>query len=226
MLSRHLQPLLDRIHEMLGPGGESDTQALMKRVKIISALRRPVPVECFERMGEALMRRKRLQMRYLTRTRGEVSDRQVSPQRLVHYRSTWYLDAWCHQRERLLRFALDAVQEASVLDTRAKDVAMRQVEAEMDAGYGIYAGGVRQTALLRFAPRAAPWISREEWHPEQQGRWLPDGSWELELPYVDETELVMDILRQGEQVEVMAPASLRQTVKRRLVAALQTYQSS
>jgi predicted DNA-binding transcriptional regulator YafY len=222
-LSRHLLPLLERIHDLLGPGGEKDAKALMKRVKIISALRRPVPPECFERMGEALLRRRRLRMRYLTRGRGEVGEREVSPQRLVHYRNTWYLDAWCHQRERLLRFALDAVQEATVLETRARDVAMRQVEAEMDAGYGIFAGGTRQLAVLRFSPQAAPWISREEWHPEQQGLWLDDGSWELTLPFVDETELVMDLLRHGEQVQVMAPDSLCAAVQRRLAAALAVY---
>ena len=222
-LSRHLQPLLDRIHELLGPGGDSDAQALMKRVKIVSALRRPVPPEGFERMGEALLRRRRLHMCYLTRARGEVGEREVSPQRLVHYRNTWYLDAWCHSRERLLRFALDAVQEARVLDSRAKDVALRQVQAEMDAGYGIFAGGTRQQALLRFSPQAAPWISREEWHPDQQGRLLADGSWELRLPYVDETELLMDILRQGAQVQVLAPASLRAAVRQRLAEALAVY---
>ncbi len=222
-LNRHLQPLLDRIHGLLGPAGETDAKALMKRVKIISALRRPVPPECFERMGEALMRRRRLHLRYLTRARGEVGEREVSPQRLVHYKNTWYLDAWCHQRERLLRFALDAVQDARVLDSRAKDVAMRQVEAEMDTGYGIFAGGTMQQAVLRFSPQAAPWISREEWHPAQQGRWLDDGSWELSLPYVDETELVMDLLRQGEHVRVLAPDSLRDAVQRRLGAALATY---
>ncbi len=219
-LSRHLQPLLERIHELLGPGGDSDAQALMKRVKIISALRRPVAPDCFERMGEALLRRRRLHMRYLTRARGQVGEREVSPQRLVHYRNTWYLDAWCHSRERLLRFALDAVQEARVLDTAAKNVALRQVQAEMDGGYGIFAGGTRQQALLRFSPQAAPWISREEWHPDQQGRLLDDGSWELRLPYVDETELVMDLLRQGEQVQVLAPDSLRAALRQRLVAAL------
>ena len=222
-LSRHLQPLLDRIHELLGPGGDSDAQALMKRVKIVSALRRPVPPDGFERMGEALLRRRRLHMRYLTRARGEVGEREVSPQRLVHYRNTWYLDAWCHSRDRLLRFALDAVQEARVLPTRAKDVALRQVQAEMDGGYGIFAGGTPRQALLRFSPQAAPWISREEWHPDQQGRWLADGSWELRLPYVDETELVMDLLRQGEQVQVLAPDSLRAAVQLRLAAALAAY---
>lgn len=223
LLSRHLQPLLDRIHELLGRGGETETRALMKRVKIISALKRPVASEFFERVGEALMRRRRLQMTYLTRGRGSTSERQVSPQRLVHYKNTWYLDAWCHTRERLLRFALDAMQQASVLEARAKDVAMKQVEAEMDAGYGIYAGGTRQWATLQFAAQAAPWISREEWHPEQQGRWLPDGGYELKLPYVDETELVMDVLRQGEQARVLAPPQLVQAVRQRLEAGARQY---
>ena len=224
LLSRHLQPLLDRIHELLGPEGESSAQTLMKRVKIVGALRRPVASDCFERVGEALTRRRRLDMVYLTRGRGgATSRRQVSPQRLVHYKNTWYLDAWCHSREKLLRFALDAVQDAAVSEQRAKDVAMRQVQAEMDAGYGIYAGGTRRLATLRFNAQAAPWISREEWHPEQQGRWLEDGSWELTLPYVDETELVMDILRQGEQVRVLSPDSLRQAVQKRLAAAADQY---
>ena len=115
------------------------------------------------------------------------------------------------------------MQQASVLDLRAKDVAMRQVRAEMDTGYGIYAGGTRQVASLVFSPQAAPWISHEEWHPDQQGRFLDDGSWALTLPYVDETELVMDLLRQGEQVRVLAPDSLRDAVRRRLVAALAVY---
>ncbi len=223
LLSRHLQPLLDRIHDLLGPGGEDDAHALMRRVRIVSALRRPVASEHFERVGEALLRRRRLHMRYLTRTRGEVSEREVSPQRLVHYRSTWYLDAWCHTRERLLRFALDAVQVASIGDQLAKEVPMRQVEAEMDAGYGIYAGGQKRWAVLHFTAQAARWISQEQWHPEQQGRRLDDGGYELKLPYVDETELVMDVLRQGEQVRVIEPDSLRDAVRQRLALALHAY---
>ena len=225
VISRHLKPLLDRIHQMLGTG-EADAKNLLKRVKIIGSAKRPVSSQYFELIGEALLKRRRLHLRYLTRGRGEVGEREVSPQRLVHYRNTWYLDAWCHSRERLLRFALDAVQEAHVRPTRAKDVALRQVQAEMDGGYGIFAGGTRQQALLRFSPQVAPWISREEWHPDQEGRLLDDGSWELRLPYVDETELVMDLLRQGEQVQVLAPDSLRQAVRQRLAQALAAYDSA
>jgi len=203
VISRHLQPLLERIHQMLGTG-EADAKALLKRVKIISPAKRPVPTQFFELVGEALLKRRRLHMRYLTRGRGEVSERDVSPQRLVHYRNTWYLDAWCHARERLLRFAMDAIQDAAALDVRAKDVALKQVESEMDAGYGIYAGARPHWVTLAFSPSAAQWVSREEWHPEQRGQWLEDGRYRLELPYTDCTELAMDILRHADEATIVA----------------------
>ena len=227
LLSRHLQPLLDRIQHLLASGGGTEAaERINQRVKIVTALRRPVPSRFFERVSAALLSRRRLRLRYLTRGRGEVSERDVSPQRLVHYRNTWYLDAWCHRATALRRFALDAVQQAQVLDSAAQEVPMSQVQAEMDGGYGIYAGGEQRWATLVFNPQAAQWASREEWHPEQRGRWLDDGSYELRLPYVDDTELVMDVLRQGDQVRVVAPPELIRTVARRLAAAAGLYPAS
>jgi predicted DNA-binding transcriptional regulator YafY len=76
---------------------------------------------------------------------------------------------------------------------------------------------------LSFNAQAAQWASREEWHPQQQGRWCEDGRYELRLPYVDDTELVMDLLRQGAEVRVLEPASLVQAVRERLDAAAAQY---
>jgi len=90
----------------------------------------------------------------------------------------------------------------------------------MDAGYGIYAGDRPTWATLVFSSQAAQWVSREEWHPRQTTRWLDDGNFELKLPYVNETELVMDVLRHGGQVRVIAPPSLFATVNEQHRAAL------
>lgn len=224
LLSRHLQPLLDRIRQLLGHGdGVQAADTLSSRIRVVSAWRRPVPSRFFERVATALLQRKRLHLRYLSRGRGETGEREVSPQRLVHYRNTWYLDAWCHRSEGLRRFALDAIEVAEARDTAAKELPLATVQAEMDTGYGIYAGGRRQWATLHFDATAARWASREEWHAQQQGRWLDDGGYELRLPYVDATELVMDVLRQGEQVRVVSPASLVLAVKRRLQLAAAQY---
>jgi predicted DNA-binding transcriptional regulator YafY len=226
LLARHLQPLLDRIHHLLGSGeGREAADRLMQRVRIVSALRRPVPSRFFERVSASLLNRRRLHLRYLTRGRGETTERDVSPQRLVHYRNTWYLDAWCHRAQALRRFALDAIEAARSLDTPAVEVAMADVEAEMDSGYGIYAGGQQRWAVLLFDRQAAQWASREEWHPLQEGRWLDDGQFEMRLPYVDETELVMDVLRQGDQVKVLGPVDLVQRVRQRLESAAGRYTS-
>jgi predicted DNA-binding transcriptional regulator YafY len=247
LLGRHLQPLLERINGLLprpaptttrkrgdGHGAASSAGAetgmssgsvgqLNDRVRIISAARRPVPSGLFERVAEALLQGRRLHLRYLTRGRGEVGEREVSPQRLVHHRNTWYLDAWCHRVEDLRRFSLDAMEEARVLDQRGRSLNLSHVRQRMDAGYGIYAGGARRWAMLRFQPQAAQWISREQWHPEQRGQWLDDGRWQLELPYANETELLMDLMRQGEDVEVVSPPNLRQALQQKLRRALVQY---
>lgn len=162
-------------------------------------------------------------MRYFTRGRGEVGDREISPQRLVYYRNTWYTDAWCHRSEGLRRFALDAIEEASVPEVRAKEVPLKLVESEMDGGYGIYAGSTRHWATLVFQTQSAQWVSHEEWHAEQVGHWLPDGRYELRVPYADEREIAMDVLRHGDQVHVTAPASLVARIGAQLAAASAQY---
>ncbi len=225
VISRHLQPLLERIHQMLGPD-EGDAQSLLKRVRIINSARRPVPGKFFELVVEALLNRRHIRMRYLTRSRAETSEREVSPQRMVHHRNTWYLDGWCHRSDGLRRFSLDAIEHAELLTTMAKVVAAKTMEAAMDGGYGIYAGAQRHWATLVFAAQAAQWVSREEWHAEQRGLWLADGSFELQIPYVDETEIAMDILRHGSEVRVQAPDSLVQRVASQLEAAAAQYRAA
>jgi len=218
VLARHLQPLLEKLHGMLGTS-ETEAKELMKRVKIISAARRPVPSKFFEMIGAAVIKRKRLQLRYRSRGRKVDGDREVSPQRLVHYRNTWYLDAWCHQADALRRFSLDAIKTAEMLDKRAKDVSVKALEAEFDGGYGAFSGAKLQWASLRFDPDVAEWVSREIWHPNQQGETLDDGSYRLGIPYANPTELALDIMRQADHVIVESPKALAELVGRKVTAA-------
>ena len=188
---------------------------MTQRIQLIGTARRRAPSEYSETVGSAVVQRRRLQLRYRSRASG-ASEREVSPQRLVHYRNTWYLDAWCHKSDGLRRFALDAMEAAHLLDTKAKPIALKTLKAELDRGYGIFAGGVERQATLIFSAEAAHWVSREEWHPAQQGRWLDDGRWQLQVPYVDATELVMDLLGHAGQVEVVTPAELKTAYVTRL----------
>ena len=228
VLSRHLQPLTDRLQRLLG-ADTGEARELMRRVKVIATARRRVPSRHFELLGSVLIKRRRVWLRYFKRSDRSESEREVSPQRLVNYRNTWYLDAWCHTSNGLRRFALDAVREARPLEARARPVALKELEAQLDGGYGIYSGatGRMKWATLVFGAEAAQWVSHEEWHPQQKARWLTSGahagSYELQVPYSDATELTMDILRHGENVMVVGDKALAADIARRLRVAAARY---
>jgi predicted DNA-binding transcriptional regulator YafY len=223
VLARHLQPLLDKLYGMLGTSDQEANQ-LTRRIKVMASARRPVAPRHFELIGGALTRRQRVHLDYWVRSRREMTERVVSPQRLVHWRNTWYLDAWCHATEALRRFALDAIREATLVESpKARDVAIKTIEAELDAGYGAFSGAKVQWATLEFTPEAAQWVRHEQWHPQQQAKLHGDGSLTLRVPYADATELAMDILRHGEQVRVVAPGALVTQVGERLARAAARY---
>jgi len=78
-------------------------------------------------------------------------------------------------------------------------------------------------AVLRFTEERARWVAEEVWHPQQEGRRLEDGSYELRIPYNNPRELVMDVLREGPNLIVIEPAELVDEVKSKLQETLGRY---
>ncbi len=223
LLGPHVQPLIDRLNRLLEkPHGSADE--IRQRVRIIPAHNRPAAPAWFEVIGNALVKRLRLEIDYFTRTRGERSRREISPQRLVHYRNAWYVDAWCHQVNAMRVFALDAIEFARAIDRKALEITQAEVDRAIGTAYGIFRGRERRWAVLRFSKDAARWVRAEVWHSRQQAKDLDDGSYELRLPYSESPELEMDILRHGEEVEVIGPAALRSRIADRLRKASSRYQ--
>ena len=224
LFERQLAPLRERIDQLLQlhQASTGSTANLAQRIRILHAAARPAG-EFFQVIAGATAQRKRVQIHYHARSTDQTSEREVSPQRLVYYRDNWYLDAWCHNREALRTFALDAITRAKGLPQKALDVPAAQLDAHFTAAYGIFSGAVQETAVLHFSAERARWVAREEWHSQQESSWLPDGRFELRVPYGDPTELIMDILRFGSDVEVISPASLRQQVTERLSKTLALY---
>lgn len=177
----------------------------------------------FELIASTVLNRQRLKLTYWNRTKDEVTEREVSPQRLVHYRENWYLDAWCHLRNDLRSFALDAMRGVEMVAGKVKEVQDKELDEVLASGYGIFSGKKVQWATLRFTPERARYVAMEEWHPKQRARWEKDGSYVLDVPYSSEAELLMDILRFGADVEVMNPSVLRESVRNRTTAAMRLY---
>ena len=212
LISKHIKPLQSRLLAMLD-NSDSSVEEIQKRVKIEKMGSRKYDLKHFQEVGAALVKRKRLIIEYQSRSKDENTKREISPQRMIYYRDNWYLDAWCHLKNGLRSFSIDAIKMAEILESKADDINANELDAELGSGYGIFAGREIQWAILNFTPDRAKWVANEKWHPEQRSKFLDDGSYQLELPYSDERELIMDIMKHGDEVEVIGPNTLRQTIK-------------
>ncbi len=213
LLGPHIRPLQTRLGHILGSADDSAAE-VTRRIRIQTVGARSFRLEHFQAVASATLRRRRLVIEYHARGKDQLTRRETSPQRLIHYRDNWYLDAWCHLRGELRSFAVDAIQRAEILDQPARDIDDATLDRVLGSGYGIFAGADVEWAVLRFSAERSRWVATEKWHPDQQGRLLDDGGYELHVPYSQEPELLMDILRHGRHVEVLEPPDLREAVRR------------
>jgi predicted DNA-binding transcriptional regulator YafY len=209
LLQDELDQLQQRMSQLIDAEG-LDFSAHPERVHIRHDTGRPVPGRLFEDLLRALFAGRRLRIAYHGRRRDELTERDVSPQRLTAYRDRWYLDAWCHRAEGLRSFAVERIRSLDRLEAEALAIERDELHAHFDAAYGIFSGPAAHTAKIRFSAEAARWAADEHWHPRQETEFADDGTMILYVPFGSSRELVMDILRYGSDAEVVAPDFLRQ----------------
>ena len=222
VLSKHIEPLRSRIR-MLLDDGDHDADEISRRIRVVPFAAKAYRSEFFQDLCQALLSRRRVDMSYYSRPTDSSSDRSVSPQRLIYYRDNWYLDAWCHLRRGLRSFSIDAITALQVTDAAALEVEEAELNRQLESGYGIFSGVATRQARLRFRPEIARWVSRETWHPQQVSDYDDEGYYLLSVPYSQDTELVMEILKYADEVEVLAPEELRQRVAQRAEATRAQY---
>jgi len=210
-----------KAESLLGKQMSSPDEA--RRIRILAAGSRSKMLPMFSIVAEAVLHRQRVFLLYHGRQRGERTEREVSPQRLVYYRNNWYLDAWCHKAAGLRSFAVERIVQAQLLKRDCTHIPDAEMDSKLARTFGIFSGEPTAVAVLRFSEKAARWVRDEEWFPDQDVRELDGGGVELRIPYGNPTELVMEICRQGSDVKVIEPAELRAQVAQKLRQAADQY---
>lgn len=218
LLDEQVAPMKVRLRRMLAHGNTA-LHPIENKLRLIHFAPRKVEPKHFQLIATGLLEGKRLYLEYWNRGRKEGTKRVISPQQLVHYRENWFLDAWCHEKDALRSFALDSIQSVRVLEENVIEVTPQAMEAHFRSGYGIFAGEAKHRASLKFTPERAQWVSKETWHHNQTSTFQDDGSYVLEVPYSNDQELIMDLLRHCPEVEVLGPPELRQRLHSLLCAA-------
>jgi proteasome accessory factor B len=92
-----------------------------------------------------------------------------------------------------------------------------------DRAWDIIADQDPVEVVLRFAPPVAARVQEARWHPSQRVVVEPDGSLTWRATVAGTIEVRLWILQWGDEVEVLAPAALRQDVAATLRRAAERY---
>lgn len=173
----------------------------------------PVPENVFKAVLEGCLKRRSLSFTYASPVRDEKNTRTVDPYHLFNYMGTWHLIAHCHMRRAIRDFNLFRMSDIRLLEDTFT------LQRGFDAGkyfgsaFGLYKGSRTQPVTVRFSPVKARWIKGQVWHKEQKEKTLKDGSLELTFPVANYSEVMMEILKHGPEVEVLRPKDLRDLIK-------------
>ena len=136
-----------------------------------------------------------------------------------------YLIAFDEDRGAMRTFKVERIRDLAVLP-RTFEAPEADVVAQLRRAWDIIADQPATEVVLRFRPEVAGRVMEAQWHPSQQVTELPDGSLEWRATVAGTIEIRLWILSWGSDVEVLAPAPLRDDVVGTLQAALDRYGST
>ena len=177
--------------------------------------------ETLRLVRKAILEQHPLHLRYfkrLDRTAGELSERTVDPHALIHFKDAWVLSAYCHLRRAMRIFRLDRIQEVSVLPQMFE----RQVGYSVNMHDEPNLSG--QEVTLLFDKGVTQWVKERSVYFVHDCYETPEGL-RVILKVHQLEEALSWILSWGSSVSVLAPASLKDLLRRELEVTLRAMSS-
>jgi predicted DNA-binding transcriptional regulator YafY len=173
----------------------------------------PAPEAVFRAVLEGCLKKKCLSFTYYSPATEEKSERTVEPYHLFNYMGTWHTIGYCHLRKGIRDFALSRISDTRVLTESFKIPDDFEFKKYFLSTFGLYKGKSTKEVTLRFTPEKSKWIKDQIWHKNQKVKLLKDGSLEISFPVSDFSEIKREILKHGDEVEVIKPKILRDLIK-------------
>jgi predicted DNA-binding transcriptional regulator YafY len=176
---------------------------------------------------EGIQAKKRVWFMYTSFQQQQQSKpRKVSPLFLKEYRNRWYLISYDLQKKDISTFALDRMTELQLLDEAAQIPADFNASDYFRDAVGITAfKGEAVKITIKAEPIAARYIETQAFHASQKLVKKQPTFSIFELRILITEEFIRNLLGYAGEVEVIEPASLRQTLKERAQSLLKHYQS-
>jgi len=177
------------------------------------------------KLAEAWVSQHQVLIRYRALAEEEPTERVIEPYFIEPAAPghSSYVIAYCHRAESIRMFKVERIEEIRILgDTYTIPPDFDAIDY-LSSSWGIVVDGEVETIKLRFSPQVARIIAETVWHPSQVLEPQSNGALTMILKVTNTIDLRAWILGWGEDVEVLEPVELRESVLKTAKALLGVY---
>jgi len=175
--------------------------------------------EIINRVNDAALKKRRVDMVYYTMSRKKETRRKVDPYRIWFFNGSFYMIGCCHLRNEVRVFALDRIK----LLHQTKETF--EVPEDFDfkdftrQSFGVFQGEPVKVRVW-FSPEVAGYVKEKIWHESQEIHPRDDGSVVFEAEVAGTIEIKAWIMSWGSQARVLEPESLKDEIRAEAMAIL------
>jgi predicted DNA-binding transcriptional regulator YafY len=170
---------------------------------------------------EATLQLRQANLTYYSKASDRTKIYLVHPYRLAYAQGAMYLLAYVPEYQSVRTFAVERIQDLSLLDDR-----FTPIEELPDAAFphslGVHSGAPERIEIA-FEAAAADYVRAREWHPSQVVRDSPTGGIVVTLDVCRDRALHSWILSFGPFARVVAPETLAREIAEQLAEATARY---
>jgi len=178
--------------------------------------------EIINRVNEAAINKKPIEIVYYTQSRKKESKRKIDPYRIWFFNGTFYMIGLCHVRNEVRIFALDRIKMLSQTEESFEIPEDFDLEDFMSPSFGVFQGEPTKVKIW-FSADIAGYIKEKVWHESQEIHSQDDGSIIFEAEVAGTDEIKFWVMSWGSQAEVLAPKILRDEIRTEAAAMLSHY---
>jgi predicted DNA-binding transcriptional regulator YafY len=181
--------------------------------------------EIINRVNDAALNRKTIEIVYYTMSRKKETRRRVDPYRILFFNGTFYLIGHCHMRDEVRIFALDRIRMLHQTGLSFQVPEDFSFEEFMKPSFGVFQGEPMRVRI-RFDPEVAGYVREKIWHESQEIHPQEDGSVIFEAEVAGADEIRFWIMNWGSRAVVLEPESLRDEIRLEAETLLKRYEAA
>lgn len=174
-------------------------------------------------ISDALLHERQVSIQYKRRGQSEPVEYRIHPLALIQRGSLLYLYCRIFDYDDARTLALHRITSATMLDDRVKYPAGYSLDRQVELGTWGFGPGRNVQLELKFKPGSGDHLYETPLSLSQSIEALPEGGLKVVAVVPDTPQLIWWLLGFGDNVEVIAPSALRETVTRTVLNTAKLY---